>query len=78
MAGIVKKVKGEIDIPIESVREGEIIGEHTITFDSDFDTFEITHSAKSRDILVKGALAAAKFAASKPQGLFNMQDVLGL
>jgi 4-hydroxy-tetrahydrodipicolinate reductase len=60
------------------VREGEIVGEHTITFESDVDLIEITHSAKTRDIFVKGALKAAKFVAGKKSGLFTMKDVLAL
>lgn len=76
---IVKGIKGEdTDVVISSVREGEIVGEHTITFESDVDLIEITHSAKSRDILAKGALQAAKFIAGKKNGLFTMKDVLAL
>lgn len=78
MARIVKAQRGDIEIPIESVREGEIVGEHTITFDSDGDLIEITHSAKSRDILAKGALEAARFIVGKPAGLYTMKDVLAL
>jgi 4-hydroxy-tetrahydrodipicolinate reductase len=78
LARIVKEAKGGMEIPIESVREDEIVGEHTITFDSPFDTVEITHSAKTRDIFAKGALKAAKFIATKKMGLFTMKDVLGL
>ena len=78
MARIVKSVKGEIEIPIDSVREGEIVGEHTITFESDVDLLEITHSAKTRDIFAKGALKAAKFVAGKKGGLFTMKDVLDI
>lgn len=78
MARVIKEVAGDIDIPIESVREGEIVGEHTIKFESGVDLIEITHSAKTRDIFAKGALQAAKFIAGKKHGLFTMQDVLGL
>ena len=78
IARIVKDIKGDIEVPIDSVREGEIVGEHTITFESDVDLLEITHSAKTRDIFVKGALKAAKFIAGKKSGLFTMKDVLGL
>lgn len=78
MARIVKDLKGNIKIPIESVREDEIVGEHTITFESDLDLIEITHSAKTRDIFVHGALKAAKFIVSKPHGLYTMKDVLGI
>jgi 4-hydroxy-tetrahydrodipicolinate reductase len=78
MAKILKSIKGDIEIPIDSVREGEIVGEHTVTFESDVDLLEITHSAKTRDIFVKGALKAAKFVAGKKSGLFSMKDVLAL
>jgi dihydrodipicolinate reductase len=78
IARIVKELKGDGDVPIESIREGEIVGEHTITFDSDVDTIEITHSAKTRDIFAKGALKAAKWLAGKSNGLYTMKDVLAL
>jgi len=75
---VIKEVKGDIRIPIESVREDEIVGEHTVTFDSPLDILEITHSAKTRDIFAKGALTAAKFLSGKKSGLYSMKDVLGL
>ncbi|MEI7999177.1 MAG: 4-hydroxy-tetrahydrodipicolinate reductase [Candidatus Omnitrophota bacterium] len=63
---------------IQSIREGEVIGDHTITFESDVDLISIRHNAKTRDIFAEGSLVAAKFLAKKKTGLFNMQDVLGL
>ena len=63
---------------IASIREGEVIGDHTITFESPVDLISIHHHAKTRDIFAEGSLVAAKFLASKKKGLFNMQDVLGL
>jgi 4-hydroxy-tetrahydrodipicolinate reductase len=78
MERIVKVAKPDADVAISSVREGEIVGEHTITFESDVDLIEITHSAKTRDIFAKGALQAAKFIVGKSKGLLTMKDVLGL
>lgn len=78
IAHIIKAGKPDVKIPIESVREGEIVGEHTVTFESSVDLIEITHSAKTRDIFAKGALQAAKFAVGKKHGLFTMKDVLSL
>jgi len=78
IARIIKEGKGDVKIPIESVREGEIVGEHTVTFESSVDLIEITHSAKTRDIFAKGALQAAKFVVGKKHGLFTMKDVLAL
>ena len=63
---------------IESIREGEVIGDHTITFESDVDLISVHHHAKTRDIFAEGSLVAAKFLSRKKKGLFNMQDVLGL
>ena len=78
LARIIKAAKAGTDVPIESIREGEIVGEHTITFESPLDVIEITHSAKTRDIFAKGALEAAKFIVKKSSGLFSMKEVLGL
>ncbi len=78
IAKSIRAARGDIEIPIESVREGETVGEHTVTFESSVDLIEITHSAKTRDIFVKGALQAAKFVVAKKSGLFTMKDVLGL
>ncbi len=78
IARIIKEAKPDMKVPIESVREGEIVGEHTITFDSPLDVIEITHSAKTRDIFAEGALVAAKFVTGRDAGLYTMQDVLGL
>ena len=63
---------------IESIREGEVIGDHTIAFESPVDVISIHHHAKTREIFAQGALVAAKFLSKKKKGLFNMQDVLGL
>lgn len=75
---IIKEAEGNVEVPVESVREGEIVGEHTLTFESSVDLVEITHSAKTRDIFAKGALHAAKWLAGKKPGLYTMKDVLGL
>ena len=75
---IIKDAEGDVDIPIESIREGDTVGEHTITFDSKLDYIELTHRAKSRDIFAQGALAAAKFVVAKEKGLFTMKNVLSL
>jgi len=63
---------------IISLREGEVIGDHTITFESPVDLISIHHHAKTRDIFAEGSLVAAKFLSKKKKGLFDMQDVLGL
>lgn len=77
MAGIVKEKLGA-DAPVEAVREGEVVGDHDIVFESETDILKISHSAKTRDIFALGALKAAKFVVKKNNGLFSMPDVLGL
>jgi len=77
LALIIKNVRGESDLPpIKSIREGEIIGDHTVIFDGEFETLELSHRAKTRDVFANGALIAAKYIIGKDRGLYNMQDVL--
>ncbi len=60
---------------IESIREGDVPGIHTIKYDSDVDYIEITHSAKSRKGFALGAVLAAEYSAGK-KGLLTMKDLL--
>ncbi len=63
------------DIPIQSVREGEIAGIHTIRYDSPVDTITLTHEAHSRQGLALGALLAAEFLPGH-KGVYTMDDLL--
>jgi 4-hydroxy-tetrahydrodipicolinate reductase len=63
-------------IPIRSIREGEVPGTHSITWDSDIDTISLKHVAKNRKGLALGAVVAAEFIFSK-RGVFTMNDVMG-
>jgi 4-hydroxy-tetrahydrodipicolinate reductase len=65
-------------IPIQSIREGDVVGEHTIIFSGPGESLELTHRAANRGIFAGGALRAAKWIINKPPGLYTMQDVLGL
>ena len=78
MAEIAKAHSKIKAVDIASIREGEVIGDHTINFESPVDLISIHHHAKTRDIFAEGALVASKFLSKKKKGLFNMQDVLGL
>ena len=66
------------DIPVQAHRVGEVIGDHSITFASKLETLTLSHHAVSRDLFADGALTAARWVATKPAGLYSMQDVLGL
>lgn len=64
------------DIHIDSVREGEIVGEHTIILDSPADTITLQHSAKSRRGFAEGAVTAAEWIKNK-KGFYEFHDILG-
>lgn len=64
-------------VPVTAWREGEIIGTHTVQWQSEIDNISITHEAQNRTGFAVGALLAAQFIHDK-KGVFTMQDVLGL
>jgi len=76
--GEILKRELKIDIPIESIREGDVVGEHTVTFVGPAERLELTHRAGSREIFGSGALRAAQWVVGKSPGLYSMQDVLGI
>ena len=65
-------------IGFATVRAGDIVGEHTVMFAGIGERVEITHKASSRMTFAKGAARAAAWLAGRSNGLFDMQDVLGL
>ena len=79
LAEILKQArKSASEIPIQSTREGEVVGNHTVLFAGLGECLELTHRASTREIFARGALRAAQWVVGKPQGLYTMQDVLGL
>lgn len=74
-------VTGERDpstIGFATVRGGDIVGDHTVMFCGLGERVEVTHKASSRQPYALGSLRAARFIAGRKNGLFDMQDVLGL
>jgi 4-hydroxy-tetrahydrodipicolinate reductase len=65
-------------IGFETIRAGDIVGDHTVMFAADGERVEITHKASSRMTFANGAVRAAGWVSSQPKGLFDMLDVLGL
>ncbi|MES0338297.1 MAG: 4-hydroxy-tetrahydrodipicolinate reductase [Candidatus Magnetobacterium sp. LHC-1] len=65
-------------IGIQTIRAGDIVGEHTVLFGAIGERIEFTHKASSRDTFAAGALRAALWLQDKSEGLYDMQDVLGL
>jgi 4-hydroxy-tetrahydrodipicolinate reductase len=65
-------------IGFATVRGGDIVGDHTVTFAADGERVEITHKASSRMSFARGAVRAAGWLAGRDAGLYDMQDVLGI
>lgn len=72
--------RGEREIGIQSIRGGDIVGDHTVYLVGQTERIELTHRAQSRDAFAFGAVAAARFlgASGRAPGLYSMADVLGL
>ena len=66
------------EIGVHSIRGGDVVGDHTVTFAGRGERLELTHKASSRETFAAGALRAAKWIVGRPPGLYSMEDVLGL
>ena len=64
------------NVPMHSIRLGDIFGDHEIVFCGNSERIQIKHQAHSRDLFAVGALKAVKWIFGKPAGLYSMQDVL--
>lgn len=71
-----ERKRGEIGIQV--IRAGDIVGDHTVLFGGPGERIEVTHRAHSRDTFARGALRAARWVVTRPPGLYDMHDVLGL
>ena len=79
LAGILSKAQNMANqIPIQSIREGDVVGEHIVIFAGPGERLELSHKAGSREIFGRGALRAAQWVVGQPPNLYSMQDVLGL
>jgi 4-hydroxy-tetrahydrodipicolinate reductase len=65
-------------IGVQTLRGGDVVGEHTVYFCGEGERLELTHRATSREQFARGAIRAASWIAGKPPGLHDMADVLGL
>jgi 4-hydroxy-tetrahydrodipicolinate reductase len=66
------------EIGIQTLRAGDIVGEHTVIFGGMGERLEFIHRAHSRDNFARGAIRAALWVVGRENGLYDMQDVLGL
>lgn len=65
-------------IGFESIRAGDIVGEHTVLFADEGERIEITHKASDRMTFARGAIRACRWLQAQPSGLYSMRDVLHL
>jgi len=75
--GLIEKITGK-SVTYQSIREGEIVGDHRVIFSGPSERLELFHHAGSRDSFAAGSLAAAKWLVKQTPGLYAMKDVLGL
>jgi 4-hydroxy-tetrahydrodipicolinate reductase len=66
------------EIGVQTIRAGDIVGDHTVYLAGPGERLELTHRAHSREPLARGAVRAAAWLAGRKTGLYDMQDVLGL
>ena len=71
-------IRDRATIGFETIRAGDIVGEHTVMFGGEGERIELTHRAASRSNFAVGAVRAARWVVTRPPGLYDMQDVLGL
>ncbi len=76
--GVTGERDGRDDRLFATVRGGDVVGDHTVMFLGTGERIEITHRSDSRATYAQGALRAARFIMDKQNGLYDMQDVLGL
>lgn len=64
------------EIGFSSIRGGNIVGEHSVQFFGEYETFEIKHTSYSRNVFAEGALKAAIFLANQKPGYYGMDDLV--
>lgn len=78
-AAVARQRKGDDSaIRYRSVREGEVIGEHTVTFRLAGEEFDLAHRAHDRSIYARGAIAAGKWLVAQPAALYSARDWLAI
>ena len=73
----VRRERAKSELGIHSIRCGSIIGEHSVIFAGPEETVTLSHSAQSRTVFARGAVAAARFMPNQAAGLYTMTDLIG-
>ncbi len=71
----VRRKRRKNEIGIHAVRGGTIVGDHDVIFAGNDEVIELKHSAASKEVFAVGAIKAAKFLATKPKGMYSMNDL---
>lgn len=66
------------EVGVHALRGGDVVGDHTVIFAALGERIELSHKASDRHIFAQGAVRAASWVVSRPAGVYDMQDVLGL
>lgn len=70
-----REKRNKNEIGINSIRGGNIVGEHVVQFFGEFETLELKHTSYSRNVFAEGALKAAKWIINQSNGLYSMEDI---
>jgi 4-hydroxy-tetrahydrodipicolinate reductase len=70
--------RARAEVGVHSLRGGDVVGDHTVVFAGSGERIELVHRAGDRAVFARGALRAAQWVATRPPGVYDMQDVLGL
>ena len=73
-----KQKRQKNEIGFSSIRGGNIVGEHSVQFFGEYETFEIKHTTYSRTVFADGALKACEFIVKQPTGFYNMDDLINI
>ncbi len=73
-----RKKRDKNEIGMNSIRGGNIVGEHVVQFFGEFETFELKHTTYSRNVFAEGALKAANFLVRQLNGLYSMEDMCSI
>ena len=73
-----RQKRSKTEIGIHAVRGGTIVGEHDVIFAGHDEVMTLSHSAQSKEVFAAGAVKAAKFIVGKPNGLYDMGDILNI
>lgn len=72
-----KAHRNKEEILVHSIRQGDVIGEHTVIFECGIEKIELKHTCHSRDAFAQGALMGAKFLAKQSPGLYSLKNLFG-